>query len=183
MQVAKQQGEYLAGLLGSGACKPGQPMNGVKVFRSGQSFTALFYFTAIAIPQERPPDFCNDVPCYVFLAALCLPWQRLCPGTHAENGLSLHVRTYGSNSSSSNPGWLRCMCRYNHKGSLAYVGRDKAVMDIPTVGPLTGWTAGTNSIVLENGMQVFPGPLTDFHLLICSSHEGARRSQWDLYGQ
>ena len=32
--------------------------------------------------------------------------------------------------------------RYNHKGSLAYVGQDKAVMDVPTVGPLFGFAAG-----------------------------------------
>lgn len=33
--------------------------------------------------------------------------------------------------------------KYTHLGSLAYVGADKAVMDIPKVGPVTGWTAGT----------------------------------------
>ena len=32
--------------------------------------------------------------------------------------------------------------RYTHRGSLAYVGRDKAVMDVPNVGPLFGWQAG-----------------------------------------
>ena len=32
--------------------------------------------------------------------------------------------------------------RYGHKGSLAYVGRDKAVMDVPTIGPVFGYTAG-----------------------------------------
>lgn len=31
---------------------------------------------------------------------------------------------------------------YSHKGSLAYVGSDKAVMDTPQLGPLTGRTAG-----------------------------------------
>jgi len=31
---------------------------------------------------------------------------------------------------------------YTHKGSLAYVGSDKAVMDVPNVGPLTGRAAG-----------------------------------------
>ena len=31
---------------------------------------------------------------------------------------------------------------YSHKGSLAYVGSDKAVMDVPQLGPLTGRTAG-----------------------------------------
>ena len=33
---------------------------------------------------------------------------------------------------------------YSHKGSLAYVGSDKAVMDTPQLGPLTGRTAGKN---------------------------------------
>lgn len=33
-------------------------------------------------------------------------------------------------------------CRYFHKGSLAYVGGDQAVMDIPTVGPIFGRPAG-----------------------------------------
>jgi NADH:ubiquinone reductase (non-electrogenic) len=32
--------------------------------------------------------------------------------------------------------------KYNHKGSLAYVGSDKAVMDVPNVGPVFGWGAG-----------------------------------------
>ena len=36
-------------------------------------------------------------------------------------------------------------CKYTHLGSLAYVGADKAVMDIPKMGPVTGWTAGTLS--------------------------------------
>ena len=31
---------------------------------------------------------------------------------------------------------------YSHKGSLAYVGSDKAVMDTPQLGPLTGRGAG-----------------------------------------
>lgn len=32
--------------------------------------------------------------------------------------------------------------RYRHKGSLAYVGSDRAVMDVPTLGPLTGMGIG-----------------------------------------
>lgn len=32
--------------------------------------------------------------------------------------------------------------KYSHKGSLAYVGRDRAVMDVPGLGPLTGFFAG-----------------------------------------
>lgn len=32
--------------------------------------------------------------------------------------------------------------KYTHLGSLAYVGTDKAVMDIPKMGPITGFTAG-----------------------------------------
>lgn len=31
---------------------------------------------------------------------------------------------------------------YNHKGALAYVGKDRAVMDVPIVGPLWGLGAG-----------------------------------------
>lgn len=64
VQVAKQQGEYVAKLLSKGKGKPGQPITGFKGFR------------------------------------------------------------------------------YGHKGSLAYVGRDKAVMDVPQVGPIFGYTAG-----------------------------------------
>ena len=64
MQVAKQQGEYVAKLLSSGRAKPGRPVTGFKGFR------------------------------------------------------------------------------YGHKGSLAYVGRDKAVMDVPSIGPVFGYTAG-----------------------------------------
>ena len=35
--------------------------------------------------------------------------------------------------------------KYTHLGSLAYVGADKAVMDIPKMGPITGWTAGQSA--------------------------------------
>lgn len=42
-------------------------------------------------------------------------------------------------------------CRYNHKGSLAYVGSDKAVMDIPKVGPIFGTEAG----LLWRGYETF----------------------------
>lgn len=62
--MAKQQGEYLAKILGEGKIQPGKPVQGVRGFR------------------------------------------------------------------------------YGHKGSLAYVGRDKAVMDVPAVGPIFGYTAG-----------------------------------------
>ena len=33
LQVAKQQGEYVAKLLTSGKAKPGQPISGMKPFR------------------------------------------------------------------------------------------------------------------------------------------------------
>ena len=32
--------------------------------------------------------------------------------------------------------------KYGHKGSLAYVGGDKAVMDVPGIQPITGFAAG-----------------------------------------
>lgn len=75
VQVAKQQGEYVAKLLSKGKGKPGQPITGFKGFR------------------------------------------------------------------------------YGHKGSLAYVGRDKAVMDVPQVGPIFGYTAGAAlfSYMSKNG--------------------------------
>jgi NADH:ubiquinone reductase (non-electrogenic) len=31
---------------------------------------------------------------------------------------------------------------YSHKGALAYVGQDRAVMDVPKVGPIYGLGAG-----------------------------------------
>jgi NADH dehydrogenase FAD-containing subunit len=43
------------------------------------------------------------------------------------------------------------LCRYNHKGSLAYVGGDQAVMDIPKVGPIFGTEAG----ILWKGYETF----------------------------
>lgn len=50
--------------------------------------------------------------------------------------------------------------KYSHKGSLAYVGSDKAVMDVPTVGPIFGWGAGAPrnslhclSVVLMHGLR------------------------------
>jgi NADH dehydrogenase FAD-containing subunit len=42
-------------------------------------------------------------------------------------------------------------CRYFHKGSLAYVGGDQAVMDIPTVGPIFGREAG----IMWKGYETF----------------------------
>ncbi|EIE19302.1 nucleotide-binding domain-containing protein [Coccomyxa subellipsoidea C-169] len=41
--------------------------------------------------------------------------------------------------------------RYGHKGSLAYVGRDKAVMDVPAIGPVFGYTAG----VMWKGFETY----------------------------
>ncbi|CAL8468285.1 g7825 [Coccomyxa elongata] len=41
--------------------------------------------------------------------------------------------------------------RYGHKGSLAYVGRDKAVMDVPSIGPVFGYTAG----VMWKGFETY----------------------------
>lgn len=41
--------------------------------------------------------------------------------------------------------------RYNHKGSLAYVGGDQAVMDIPRLGPIFGQGAG----ILWKGYETF----------------------------
>lgn len=43
---------------------------------------------------------------------------------------------------SSKPGTLAPPARYFHKGSAAYVGSDKAVFDLPKLGPLTGTGAG-----------------------------------------
>ena len=43
------------------------------------------------------------------------------------------------------------VCRYFHKGSLAYVGGDQAVMDIPKVGPILGKEAG----VMWKGYETF----------------------------
>ena len=60
-QVAKQQGEYLAGLLGSGACKPGQPMNGAKAFRCGRPLPALricVFSSAMLYNEPRRLSFC-----------------------------------------------------------------------------------------------------------------------------
>uniref|UniRef100_A0A383VLR6 NADH:ubiquinone reductase (non-electrogenic) n=1 Tax=Tetradesmus obliquus TaxID=3088 RepID=A0A383VLR6_TETOB len=41
--------------------------------------------------------------------------------------------------------------KYNHKGSLAYVGGDQAVMDIPKVGPIFGTGAG----IMWKGYETF----------------------------
>ena len=52
--------------------------------------------------------------------------------------------------------------KYSHKGSLAYVGSDKAVMDVPTVGPIFGWGAGAPrnslrclSVMLLHGRNLY----------------------------
>jgi len=41
--------------------------------------------------------------------------------------------------------------RYFHKGSLAYVGSDRAVMDVPKVGPIVG----TGAYVLWRSYETF----------------------------
>lgn len=46
---------------------------------------------------------------------------------------------------------LAWLFRYFHKGSLAYVGGDQAVMDIPKVGPIFGREAG----VMWKGYETF----------------------------
>ena len=43
--------------------------------------------------------------------------------------------------------------QYNHKGSLAYVGQDKAVMDIPAIGPVMGAGAGLGWKAFETYSQ------------------------------
>lgn len=45
---------------------------------------------------------------------------------------------------------------YFHKGSLAYVGQDKAVMDVPVLGPLFGNTAGLAWRSFETVSQISP---------------------------
>ena len=42
--------------------------------------------------------------------------------------------------------------KYTHLGSLAYVGADKAVMDIPKMGPITGWTAGQRFCISQSSV-------------------------------
>ena len=46
--------------------------------------------------------------------------------------------------------------KYRHKGSLAYVGRDRAVMDIPVVGPIFGLGAGVLWRSYETISQISP---------------------------
>lgn len=85
VQVAKQQGEYLAGLLGKGQVRQGRDIP----------------------PQAKP-------------------------------------------------------FKYAHKGSLAYVGSDKAVMDVPSVGPIFGWGAGAGLLCCApqiEGLRVVAGLL------------------------
>jgi len=49
-----------------------------------------------------------------------------------------------------------CCCRYFHKGSLAYVGSDRAIMDVPVVGPITGPEAGLAWRGYETLAQISP---------------------------
>ena len=46
-------------------------------------------------------------------------------------------------------------CRYGHKGSLAYVGRDKAVMDVPQFGPIFGYSAGESNRISGSYLHRF----------------------------
>lgn len=46
--------------------------------------------------------------------------------------------------------------KYRHKGSLAYVGRDRAVMDIPVIGPIFGLGAGVLWRSYETISQISP---------------------------
>lgn len=47
-------------------------------------------------------------------------------------------------------------CRYFHKGSLAYVGSDRAIMDVPVVGAITGPEAGLAWRGYETIAQISP---------------------------
>lgn len=46
--------------------------------------------------------------------------------------------------------------RYFHKGSLAYVGSDRAIMDVPVVGPIVGAEAGLAWRGYETLAQISP---------------------------
>ena len=55
--------------------------------------------------------------------------------------------------------------KYSHKGSLAYVGKDRAVMDVPGVSPLTGYGAGMPLQAqqdLSDWWKTWPGVCRDF---------------------
>ena len=100
MQVAKQQGEYLAGLLGKGQVRQGRD-----------------------IPAEAKPF------------------------------------------------------KYAHKGSLAYVGSDKAVMDVPSVGPIFGWGAGAGLYSHWGHVRILAGVVAPVPLqeVLCTTRSSESR--------
>ena len=48
--------------------------------------------------------------------------------------------------------------KYRHKGSLAYVGRDRAVMDIPVIGPIFGLYPNPNPKPARSWVRDTPRP-------------------------
>lgn len=72
------------------------------------------------------------------------------------------AETSSSSPSSSSPGAAPLPApahppyKYRHKGSLAYVGRDRAVMDIPVIGPIFGLSAGLAWKGYETISQISP---------------------------
>ena len=62
-------------------------------------------------------------------------------GAYLAKILKHHNPEHTSNGRHSLPEAKKAF-KYTHLGSLAYVGTDKAVMDIPKVGPVTGFAAG-----------------------------------------
>lgn len=68
-------------------------------------------------------------------------------GAYLAKMLKQHSPEHSSSGRHSLPDAKKAF-KYTHLGSLAYVGTDKAVMDIPNMGPVTGFAAG-----MPNSMQ------------------------------
>ena len=109
---------------------------------------------------------CGSYSVVIFLFLLpCLALRTAAPplllvGGHERAYLACHWKAA-----------LAC-CRYGHKGSLAYVGRDKAVMDVPAFGPIFGRTAGEHAalyLAFSGSLQSWWPPLQVCHNQ-CPSH-------------
>lgn len=126
---------------------------------------ALFSCRPATLPLRSILQWSHDVTnmppvdCMVYLSLTAgLHQARLCATQHVAHAASECWRHKGLRTGYpqdwtglQTPPHNRVSRRYFHKGSLAYVGGDRAVMDIPTVGPIFGREAG----VMWKGYETF----------------------------
>ena len=93
------------------------------------------------VRASHPPALAYATLCWTRLNALECPWLACAQvarqqGEYLAGLLKQGLGPHGEVPEGAVP------FRYGHKGSLAYIGGDKAVMDVPNLGPIKGLAAG-----------------------------------------